>query len=287
MGVVHLVWAPLGTAELAGFLGAYRRHAAGVAHRLMVVYNGFSGGADREPFRALARAVEHEELVMPAAVQDIPAYAAAARALDCEFLCFLNSYSRPLRAGWLAALHHHAARPEVGLAGGSGSWESHYSNLRAHVLAPARFARHAAGQWVRRRAAAGVRTYLAQRRELRCARAVFHPFPNPHVRSNGFMLRRETMLGLRLGEVRSKMDALAFESGRGGMTRQVEAMGLQAVVVGATGEAYRPQEWHRSGTFRSGEQENLLVADNRTAQYAEADPELRALLRRMAWGGAA
>jgi hypothetical protein len=58
-------------------------------------------------------------------------------------------------------------------------------------------------------------------------------------------------------------------------------------VVGRDGAAYEPAEWPNSRTFRVDEQENLLVADNRTDEYASADAATRAALRRMAWGDAA
>jgi hypothetical protein len=36
--------------------------------------------------------------------------------------------------------------------------------------------------------------------------------------------------------------------------------------------------------FRTGAQANLLVADNRTREFAEATPERRRQLARLAWG---
>ena len=41
----------------------------------------------------------------------------------------------------------------------------------------------------------------------------------------------------------------------------------------------------RSATFRSGEQENLLIADNRTDDWRRAAPEERRALAARAWGG--
>ena len=55
------------------------------------------------------------------------------------------------------------------------------------------------------------------------------------------------------------------------MTAQVLARGERALVVGRDGEAYAPERWPESATFRSGGQANLLVADNRTRQWEEAD----------------
>jgi hypothetical protein len=282
--VVHLVWAPLGTAPLEGFLASYRRFSAGRAHRLAIVYNGFGGEEAREPFRRLLRGIDHDAVETPAPVQDIPAYFQAARELNAEFFCFLNSYSQPLADGWLARLHDAARAPGVGLAGATGSWESRYTNLDRGCAPGHRFLLHVGGSWVRRRERAGIRRYLAQRRELRRARAAFAPFPNPHLRSNAFLLRREVMLRLRAGPIGDKLGALAFESGRDGMTRQVQAMGLQVHVVGADGRGYPPEAWARSRTFRTGAQENLLVSDNRTREYLALSAEDRAVVGRMAWG---
>jgi hypothetical protein len=77
---------------------------------------------------------------------------------------------------------------------------------------------------------------------------------------------------------------LRLESGRNGITRQVLANGLRAVVVGRDGLAYSPPRWHESATFRSGGQTNLLIADNRTRQYEQAGEDERAKLEQMAWG---
>ena len=93
ISVVHLVWKPLGVDVFARFVAAYRRLDAGLPHRLVVLYNGFDGDADRAPYEALLTDVAHDPLVLPEPLQDLPSYLAAARALDTEYICFLNSYS--------------------------------------------------------------------------------------------------------------------------------------------------------------------------------------------------
>lgn len=40
-----------------------------------------------------------------------------------------------------------------------------------------------------------------------------HPFPNFNIRTNGFLIRRELLLQLRLWEVRDRQDAVLFEAG--------------------------------------------------------------------------
>jgi hypothetical protein len=98
------------------------------------------------------------------------------------------------------------------------------------------------------------------------------------------MVSRDLLLDLRADPIRDKADAEAFESGRHGMTRQVLQRGLATLVVGRDGIAYRPDEWPRSNTFRIADQQNLLVSDNRTRQYSEAEPAVQAYLRELAWG---
>jgi hypothetical protein len=98
------------------------------------------------------------------------------------------------------------------------------------------------------------------------------------------MLARDLLLELDWPPLRSKAAAWAVESGRRSISRQVWERGLEVRVVGLDGVAYPPERWRQSATFRSGEQRNLLIADNRTRQYEEAKPTLRRRLEQMAWG---
>ncbi len=124
LGVVHLVWAPLGPEPLRSFLRSYDAHSAGVAHELVIVLNGALGDADgdadggtdtgrrtrRSSGAALTRAglaaelagIEHRLIVLDRPVPDLAAYGLAARALTHRRLCFLNSYSLILADDWLA-----------------------------------------------------------------------------------------------------------------------------------------------------------------------------------------
>jgi hypothetical protein len=115
----------------------------------------------------------------------------------------------------------------------------------------------------------------------------FEPFPSHHIRTNAFMLTGEMCSRMRLGKLRSKVDAYRLESGRASITRQVERTGLRAVVVTRDGHSHRVAEWPASNVFWQRTQENLLVADNQTREYERGDPDLRMLLSRYAWGESA
>lgn len=109
------------------------------------------------------------------------------------------------------------------------------------------------------------------------------PFPNYHIRTNGFLIARELLLDLDLWEMREKPDVSRFEAGPRSLTRQIMQRGLEPYIVDRDGIAHARDGWKDSGIYRSGEQEKLLIADNRTNAWLEADPEMRRWLYRLAW----
>jgi hypothetical protein len=254
--LVHLVWAPEGPGSFRAFLAAHAAHPPGTPHRLAILCNGFDGERDERlaAVRSALEGVEHHLLIAERPLLDLAAYRWAAERIDARRVCFTNSYSRPLIAGWLARLDAALADGGPAVAGASGSCESALS---------------AAPFWLR----------PLRRRD-------FGPFPNPHLRSNTFLLDRELMLSLRWEVGSSKTSAWALESGKRSISRQIWERGGDVLVVGRDGAAHPPERWRESATFRSGGQRNLLVSDNRTEQYADAPPELKAMLERMAWGSA-
>jgi len=109
------------------------------------------------------------------------------------------------------------------------------------------------------------------------------PFPNVHIRTTGFLINRETFLGLERGPLRTKFDNNYFEAGPNGMTRQILAQGGQPVVVGKGGQCWLQPDWPHSRTFRSAQQENLLIEDNQTYRYEARNFKERRCLTKAAW----
>ena len=95
-------------------------------------------------------------------------------------------------------------------------------------------------------------------------------------------MRRETILDLDWPTGLDKLATVALEGGHRSLTRQVRERGLKTLVVGRDG-AYPPPRWRASRTFRSGEQENLLLSDNRTRHYQEGGRVVRFGLAWLAW----
>ena len=248
--VVHLVWAPLGLAPLERFAASYARWDAGAAHRRLVVYKEFHDPAALAAARRALGELAHDDLLMPERRLDLSAYALVAPREDAPWLYFLNSNSELLDAGWLAKPLAHLTGGGAGIVGATASYEGSASTILGRVL---------------------------RRRRLLA-------FPNPHVRTNAFMLETELARSLDWGDPRSKALAWQVESGPRSLTRQVLERGLAALVVGRDGVAYPPERWREADVFRTERQANLLVADNRTREFAEAGPARRRRLQELAWG---
>jgi hypothetical protein len=112
----------------------------------------------------------------------------------------------------------------------------------------------------------------------------FPAFPNPHIRTSGFMLRRAHLTTFQPSQIKTKMDALAFESGGNGLTAQLRRAGLAAIVCANDGRGYDVRDWSRSGTFRQGDQSRLILTDNRCRDFATMPPGERSLHERITWG---
>jgi hypothetical protein len=263
--VVHLARACNGLEPFKTFLDSYREHAAGIPHQLVIIFKGFESASSVAPWEKLLADFNYRQLLLSDTGLDLHAYRRAAEASTSDHLLFVNSFSEILATRWLEKLYAAIQIPGVGVAGATGSWESMFTN--------------ATEDW---RMAGKLNGRLLLR--LMICYCLFKPWPNYHIRTNFFLIRREHMLNWWPRSVRSKAKAYLFESARNSLTARIRRTGLRPVIVGRDGAQYEMEEWNRSGTFRCGNQENLLAADNQTRAYESAVPKEQARLQRAAWG---
>lgn len=298
--IVHLVRAANGPRSLREFAEALRRHDPGIEHELVLAMKGFRSRAEAAPYLEQVADLAPTVLFFPDVGFDTGVFLATAARLRRARYCFMNSHIRPVDDGWLAKLDAALDRPRVGAVGPFGSWASFHSWLTYSmglpsayrgVLPPPQVARRLLleidfeQQGIERRTVLGrLRTRLALLAQAPEELLDFEPFPAHHLRTSSFMIPHAILRELRLFTVRRKIDAYALESGSQNITCQVEQLGLRALVVDSTGAVYEREEWDRSGTLWQGEQERLLIADNRTLSYERGDLARRRLLSGLAWG---
>jgi len=275
--VFHLVRRVNGLAPLARFLASYRDRPGHLEHDLVFILKGFPGERIDRELADQMDSVRHTRMHVPDQGYDIGAYFAAARRFEHENLCFMNSFCEILAPGWLEALYRALCLPDAGAASATGSNQG-FNPERRFIPDAERLS--ARSSWKH----ALLRIPLVERLMLFRRKLQFPPFPNPHLRTNAFMIRHAEMLALDLPRVFSKRQAYSFESGRSGMTAQLLKAGKRPYVVGRDGQAYAVADWVRSHTFWSRDQENLMVADNQTRRYQSASIAEKMVLCWDAWG---
>jgi hypothetical protein len=296
-GVIYLYRFVEGEAPVRRFLASYRRHPAGLSHDLHVILKGFPDPAAVAAARALFAPLPINTIELGDTGYDIGAYFAAAREVTNPQLLFLNTFSEILADNWLDYFDSALAMPGIGVAGATGSLQSLSSGFEAVCLGALR---RAAGRFKKADTSAelgadfgsdGKRSINAVNISRGVVRAAVYPihvyqygrYPNPHIRTNGFMIRRDLFLSLRCGRLRNKADAYRFESGRASMTRQIMARGLSPVVIDRDGNSYAIPQWRSSSTFWINGQVNLMIADNQTRDYVNGDAKFRDGLKQKAW----
>ena len=169
---------------------------------------------------------------------DLEAYRKAAQLIEEPIVFFMNTHSEPLHMGWLDKVY------DCFTSRDSIGMAGCSGNLETHhPFVPG-----------------------------------FSTYPNYHIRSYAFMLARHDYLKMLENRIiDNKLQAYQIEAGILSMTRMIEATGRQAVVVGRQGEVYEKILW-KSGIFRSACQQNLLVADNQTRHYQQANQFLKLMI---------
>lgn len=270
IAIVHLVRAGNDNQAVARFVDSYLMYPAGHDHKLIFLLKGFSPQLPSDLAAILNRA-PHCRIECPEGGFDIGSYCHAAERITEPLIMFLNSFSVIEGEQWLLKLARAYRVPGVGLVGASGSWESLLSTLLATPSGEA--AIQNGGRFARLR---------AQLIGLPL-RALFPAFPNPHLRSNAFLMAREVFLSIKPARIRFKIQAWLYESGRNSMTQRMLRRGLRVMVVGRDGTAYGIADWPNSRTFWQYQQENLLIQDNRSMAYSRAGAARQAQLCQAAW----
>ncbi|CCB65055.1 hypothetical protein [Hyphomicrobium sp. MC1] len=109
------------------------------------------------------------------------------------------------------------------------------------------------------------------------------PFPNAHIRTNGIMMGREFCLSLK-PPAKTRSDCLRFEAGPQSIMRKIAEAGGGCGIVTRSGRLIEPEAWPTIPVFRIDQQQELLVADNRTYAYAIASLRKKKKLAAKAWG---
>jgi hypothetical protein len=278
IAVVYLMWLPYDIAHMDLFIESYKKYESGCAHDLIVVFNGVASHSQIESHLKLLTAKLPEGYTWHSREigQDIDIYFWISSVLkNHSHLLFLNTYSRILHHKWLNRYMLTMMLPGVGMVGATGSWQSIYSDVFIGNRLPWNF---------RQPFFKNFEKYKLFLKAFFYWRILFKSFPNPHIRTNAFFVDREHFLKMKYREIPTKFKAYQYESGRKSITNHFLKTGYKVKVVDKDGTSYEIKDWKKSNTFRRGDQENLLIADNQTDLYSKSTEDERRQLSVYAWG---
>jgi len=275
--VTHLVRRINGAEPLARFLSSYQSHTSGIDHDLLLVFKGFDAETLDQELEELLKPYPHFRLFVGDWGYDISAYFRATKRFQYRFFCFLNSFSEILADNWLLNFYRAINQENVGMVGATGSYQGYHEDLESAPKAHATVKRARWKQEV-------LKLPYMKKLNMVEKRLLYPVFPNPHLRTNGFMIRRELMMSLRPQLTLTKRMAYRFEAGARSMTNQVLSARKTILVVDKIGEQYDIDDWMGSKTFWECDQENLMISDNQTRKYQASDFDMRELFHWYAWG---
>ncbi len=270
----------MGTGAFNNFISSYCKYNSGHPHQLVLLFNGVSKEEEITPYLKIIaeKKIPFQKLIHYGSCHDLDAYFWAAAQLDSRYLLFLNSYSVILDEGWLERFMLQKEVKNVGIIGATGSWQSYYRTVFINN----------SWRWENARSVKeNIRKFKLLIKASIYWRFLFPDFPNPHIRTNAFMMEREVMVSLKRKPIKKKFAAYKLESGVNSLTAQVLAKGMEVVVVDRWGRSYKKGEWAQARIFWKENQQDLLISDNQTRKYDQADEKTRTWLSLLAWGNRA
>jgi len=109
-------------------------------------------------------------------------------------------------------------------------------------------------------------------------------FPEPHVRTNAFLIRKTTFMAAYKTPRLTKTECLFFESGPDSFSNYCIAQGIEIFILDSSGKLFSPDKWKQSKTFRSGDQINLIISDNATRHFWYSRNSRREKMSKSSWG---
>ena len=296
LSVVFLMWVPYGIGFLYRFIESYQKHYAGAEHDLIILYNGYGTSENLEPFKIYLKEqnINHFQFNLESG-QDIKAYRWVAERVETPYILFFNTYSQILHNDWAKNYLNAIQGDNVGCVGATGSWQSWASvgfQKAKLFFHPTSAIKRKLPYFHSKQVHIGSITIEIHPRLVLLGSlikslkvtAYFPKFPNPHLRTNAFVIARNTWLGLNIPDLKSKNEAHWFESGNESLTRQLLKLGKRVLVMNKYGELFEPVDWHRSKTLWSAHQEDLLVSDNFTGQYNSGPNSNNIAFENFLWG---
>ena len=239
--VVYLISAYDNRENLKQFINNYLKFDAGSKHELVICFKNFDKQDDIFKIGEL-KLINYTEFLDNNKFNDYDwgSYRRISKKYYDKIIFFMNCHCRPLVNNWLR--HFKNNYTEKTLLGPAGSYES--------MVNSALKGKHSKSK---------IKSIFYAISNL----VDFPLFPNPHIRSNCFMISASNFLDLKLNKFYKykKKGTWINESGRMGMTNQLKRKKFNIYVINSDGNKFKENEWQKSDTYALNKQSKLIIED--------------------------
>lgn len=111
-------------------------------------------------------------------------------------------------------------------------------------------------------------------------------FPNPHIRTNSFLIKRSLFLEYASTQKfpQTKEDTWALEHCSNSLSNYILKKGYRISVVNADGEVFSLAEWDKSRTYATPDADKPILTDKWARKYYTADETLKLKIEMVNWG---
>ena len=113
----------------------------------------------------------------------------------------------------------------------------------------------------------------------------FYPFPNPHIRTTGFLIKgSEYFAFMKKKSIKSKIDAWKVERGKDTLTNFFKKSNFNIYVINSDGNKFSENYWKESQTFNYLDQKKSIISDNHIRKYNSLNKNERYKFQINTWG---
>lgn len=250
--------------NLKEFIKKYNLYKSGYEHDLLICFKNFNQNDSIFRFQELndLKFIKYEDL-NTFNDYDWGSYLRISKKFSDRIIFFMNCHSYPIVHDWLKkfALNYQ----ENSLVAPAGSYESITSS------------------WLK---GSYSNSFLYSVLYGLLNLKNFPIYPNPHIRSNCFMISAKNFTKLILNKKfkYKKLGTWLNESGRNGMTNQIKKLKYKIYIINSDNKKFEIDKWIYSQTYALGDQEKLIISDKFSRIYEKAEINEKKKISKNVWG---
>ena len=249
--------------SLKEFIKNYKKYSSGVNHKLIICFKLLDRSKIND-FENIMINIDFTPYIDPVKINDfdLGSYKRVAENYPLNQILFLNSHSYPICDNWLSKLIKYSNYNT--LIGTTASNESILDSIKlkkkhkilSHILK---------------------KIYYKMR---------FNAFPNPHIRTTGFLINGKKFLDyINNKKIYSKEDAWEIESGKNSLTNYFKNDNCNIYIINSDGDKFIEKDWKLSETYNYLNQSKTIISDKHIRKYNVLNDNDKLLSQKKVWGG--